>query len=518
VTTKTRTKRPRGAKRAGKSGRPEAPAGVQAGNGQSRGDEELLFKHDRFAILEAAREWMKARHVRENLREVWLLALPDTPHVEIGLSDWSWAANEILVPWTRAGWQIAPKDAEYALVGAMNWAMLRVQMGVSLAHDSVALHEIGENDRTFRRFIHHAGLRRLSGQFDAKRVSPEKLMAFVEKHLPQWERENARALKADPRPAARKPTPASRPPTPDSHPPAPASTAPVPAFEQVAPLSAAERKDLARQEAIIERGKAAFLEMGNALSSIRDQRLYRAEHATFEAYCRERWGFGRAEAFDKIKAAKVARIVSPISDKAHVPLLESHCKALGPLAEEPKDVEAVYRQTVQRCRQDGVQVTEKRLLQARREYTTPGDELERDAKRGSGDGGRGTEKESGELKAESGGPRDEGGETRRKGEKENGDSAPGPQKEPADGEERSKPWPDLATAIKKSLQMTLERLRGEIDKVVERWGGIPQAREQLASLLLGAAERLEGPTYVHQLRLRPSRDLRRSYRSSETDP
>ncbi len=32
-----------------------------------------------------------------------------------------------------------------------------------------------------------------------------------------------------------------------------------------------------------------FYEVGNALLQIRDERLYRQTHSTFEEYCREKW-------------------------------------------------------------------------------------------------------------------------------------------------------------------------------------------------------------------------------------
>jgi len=59
-------------------------------------------------------------------------------------------------------------------------------------------------------------------------------------------------------------------------------------------LSTSEERSLADLETIIERGLATFVEVGTALLDIRRDRLYRETHETFEAYCRERWGFGRA--------------------------------------------------------------------------------------------------------------------------------------------------------------------------------------------------------------------------------
>ena len=46
-------------------------------------------------------------------------------------------------------------------------------------------------------------------------------------------------------------------------------------------------------EAVIERGLRTFVEVGEALLRIRDERLYRETHGTFEDYCRERWAMRR---------------------------------------------------------------------------------------------------------------------------------------------------------------------------------------------------------------------------------
>src|SRR5512139_3559133 len=58
-------------------------------------------------------------------------------------------------------------------------------------------------------------------------------------------------------------------------------------------------------EKIIEQGQQTFIEVGRALMEIRDQRLYRGTHATFEAYCRERWGWTRDYADKHIDAVRV---------------------------------------------------------------------------------------------------------------------------------------------------------------------------------------------------------------------
>jgi hypothetical protein len=65
------------------------------------------------------------------------------------------------------------------------------------------------------------------------------------------------------------------------------------AIEQAALVPATDSPALATQlidqEAIIERGIKSFVEVGEALATIRDQRLYLATHKNFDAYLADRW-------------------------------------------------------------------------------------------------------------------------------------------------------------------------------------------------------------------------------------
>lgn len=70
-------------------------------------------------------------------------------------------------------------------------------------------------------------------------------------------------------------------------------------------LTAAETDHLARCETTIERGLGAFMEVGAALLDVRDNRLYRTDYPTFEAYCAERWGISRPRAYELMTAAEV---------------------------------------------------------------------------------------------------------------------------------------------------------------------------------------------------------------------
>src|SRR6185369_10840829 len=59
-------------------------------------------------------------------------------------------------------------------------------------------------------------------------------------------------------------------------------------------LTPNEQSELAACESLIEKGWETFVEVGRALARIRDQKLYRAHCDTFEAYCRERWQYGKS--------------------------------------------------------------------------------------------------------------------------------------------------------------------------------------------------------------------------------
>jgi len=63
----------------------------------------------------------------------------------------------------------------------------------------------------------------------------------------------------------------------------------------------------------VQAGLANFIEVGEALATIRDERLYRATHATFEDYCQTRWGMKRAHANRLITASTV---LAPMGSKA----------------------------------------------------------------------------------------------------------------------------------------------------------------------------------------------------------
>ncbi|WP_242059336.1 MULTISPECIES: hypothetical protein [Nostoc] len=71
---------------------------------------------------------------------------------------------------------------------------------------------------------------------------------------------------------------------------------------EVPELTEEEQRDRLHLERRVER---AFFEAGKALAELRDRRLYRSTHSTFEEYCKDRFGFERRHPYRLIEAAGV---------------------------------------------------------------------------------------------------------------------------------------------------------------------------------------------------------------------
>ncbi len=95
------------------------------------------------------------------------------------------------------------------------------------------------------------------------------------------------------------------------------------------PLTIEEEKARFSLERKVER---AFYEAGKALRELRDRRLYRSTHVTFEEYCRERFDFTRRRPYQLIEAAQ---IYDNLIDKCEpmVPVLPTKEGQVRPLSE-----------------------------------------------------------------------------------------------------------------------------------------------------------------------------------------
>lgn len=75
-------------------------------------------------------------------------------------------------------------------------------------------------------------------------------------------------------------------------------------------LAQNEAARLKQCEKAIEKGLGTFVEVGQALLNIRDEKLYRASFKTFEAYCKDRWDISRPRAYQLIEGAKTVQTMA----------------------------------------------------------------------------------------------------------------------------------------------------------------------------------------------------------------
>ena len=115
---------------------------------------------------------------------------------------------------------------------------------------------------------------------------------------------------------------------------------------------------LAEMESKIEDGMKKFVDVGTALATIRNEKLYRATHKSFEQYCVERWGMKRAHASRMIKAAKVVKEVSPTGDIAN----ERVAREIIKVPQQKR--KAVVKVAMKRCKSAHRQMTGKDIQQA----------------------------------------------------------------------------------------------------------------------------------------------------------
>jgi transposase-like protein len=112
----------------------------------------------------------------------------------------------------------------------------------------------------------------------------------------------------------------------------------------VSELTVPERGRLTELEAIVEAGLKTFVDVGLALSEIRDGRLYRDEHETFEAYLDERWAMSRQRGYQLIDGARVVEFVSTTVDTP--PTNERQARELARLLDEPELMSEAWEEAI----------------------------------------------------------------------------------------------------------------------------------------------------------------------------
>jgi hypothetical protein len=106
-------------------------------------------------------------------------------------------------------------------------------------------------------------------------------------------------------------------------------------------LSPSETEELSHCEQIIDQGLRTFFEVGAALLRVRDHHLYRMEYPSFEAYCSERWGIERRQAYRLMDAAEVVEHMSNWTQTA--PVNEAQARPLTKLKDPEQQREAWER-------------------------------------------------------------------------------------------------------------------------------------------------------------------------------
>lgn len=112
-------------------------------------------------------------------------------------------------------------------------------------------------------------------------------------------------------------------------------------MSEVKAITAIHQRELSAYEKTIERGIGTFVEVGNALREIRDQKLYKLTHKTFEAYVKERWNWSRPRAYQLIEAAEVDEGLSTNVDKKPTSEAQAREVAKAPPEKQAAVVEAV---------------------------------------------------------------------------------------------------------------------------------------------------------------------------------
>lgn len=100
-------------------------------------------------------------------------------------------------------------------------------------------------------------------------------------------------------------------------------------------LTPQEKQEFATQERIVKAGRDTFIAVGNALATIRDEKLYREQHGTFEEYCDKRWQMSGRHAERMMNASSSVAVLQS-AGATELPASESAARPLAALPDEQK--------------------------------------------------------------------------------------------------------------------------------------------------------------------------------------
>jgi hypothetical protein len=112
---------------------------------------------------------------------------------------------------------------------------------------------------------------------------------------------------------------------------------------EVPELTEEEQRDRLHLERRVER---AFFEAGKALAELRDRRLYRSTHKTFDEYCLDRFGYNRSRSYQLVDAALVVDNLQKCPQIVDIlPTAEGQVRPMTKL--EPKEQQEVWLRAVE---------------------------------------------------------------------------------------------------------------------------------------------------------------------------
>ncbi len=119
-------------------------------------------------------------------------------------------------------------------------------------------------------------------------------------------------------------------------------------------LDVVENKRLRKLVKIVDDGMESVRKVGDALLEIQETKLWRGKHKSFHAFCKERWGYKKAYAYELTGNAQVRDNLSTIVDSP-LPENESQTSELSGL--EPEEQKAVWGDVLDDAKETGEPIT-----------------------------------------------------------------------------------------------------------------------------------------------------------------
>ncbi len=120
-------------------------------------------------------------------------------------------------------------------------------------------------------------------------------------------------------------------------------------------LNIDESHELERCEVVIKQGLQTFIEVGQALMTIKEKRLYRISFKTFEDYCTHKWGMVQQSATRLIRAYETVTNLQSEPIGSLLPQSESQIRPLTSL--EPEIQKEVWKEVVKQSEETKQPIT-----------------------------------------------------------------------------------------------------------------------------------------------------------------